>query len=326
MMTNSFIQKVIQLNKDFPDRKEFHAQAAKVLTEMGQDKNFWYEVFKKNLSDKGYLQRKWTMYEIPFFYVYECDDFNIKVHLFVPLKSQALNIAASAIHHHNNYMLTTYAAFGSGYETMLFEKDPQVNSQSNEVNLKIRKRFHQKDERVHLIDAWEPHVVINPASLSATLHIWSPDKKRTTDGLRSNPILKALKTPLRKIIYALGLDKKVGIAAQKTYQFYTQNNKFYGILEDDFFAPTRAQGGPEVDDYSVQTVFAFMQRMGFRDVEFLKQLKHSIDTPDYFHKWIDKIINGEEINDTYAKERINIPSDVMTIEDIMETNKLVNKL
>jgi hypothetical protein len=76
----------------------------------------------------------------------------------------------------------------------------------------------------------------------------------------------------------------------------------------------------------VQTVFAFMQRMGFRDVEFLKQLKHSIDTPDYFHKWIDKIINGEEINDTYAKERINIPSDVMTIEDIMETNKLVNKL
>ena len=29
-------------------------------------------------------------------------------------------------HHHNNYMLTTYAAFGSGYETMLFEKDPQA--------------------------------------------------------------------------------------------------------------------------------------------------------------------------------------------------------
>jgi hypothetical protein len=326
MKANPFIQKIIQLNQDFPDRHEFHAQAAKLLPEMGKDKNFWIEVFKQNLTDKGYLQRKWTMYDIPFFYVYECDDFYVKVHLFVPLKSHALNIAASAIHHHNNYLLTTYAAFGSGYETMLFEKDLQVNAQTKEAKLKIRKRFHQKDEPVHLIDAWEPHVVINPASLSATLHIWSPDKKRATDGLRSNPVLKALKSPIRKMLYALGLDKKVGIAAQNTYQFYTQNNKFYGVLEDDYFAPTRTQTGPEVDDYSIQTVFAFIQRMGFKDFEFLKQVKLSDETPRYFHKWIDKIINGEEIEDTHAKETINIPGGVMTIEDIVETNKLVNKL
>jgi len=296
------------------------------LPEMGQDENFWNEVFKMNLSDKGFLNRKWTMYEIPFLYVYECDDFHIKVHLFVPLKSGALNITASAIHHHNNYLLTTYAAFGSGYETMLFEKDLQVNPQTKETKLKVRKHFKQKAEPVHLIDAWEPHVVVNPASLSATLHIWSPDKKRTTDGLRSNPILKALKSPLRKMIYTLGLDKKVGIAAQNTYQFYTRNNRFYAVLEDEFFAPTRAQAGEEVDDYSVQTLFAFIQRMGFKDSEFLKQVKQSPDTPRYFHKWIDKMINGEEIKDTYAKESINIPGGIMTIEDILETNKLVNKL
>ncbi len=326
MINNSFVQKIIQLNRDFPDRKEFHAQAAKVLPEMGKDKNFWNEIFKQNLTDKGYLQRKWTMYEIPFLYVYECDDFHIKVHLFVPLKNHALNIAASAIHHHNNYMLTTFAAFGSGYETMLFEKDLQVNPHSKETKLKIRKHFHQRDENVHLIDAWEPHVVINPASLSATLHIWSPDKKRTTDGLRSNPILKALKTPLRKIIYALGLDKKVGIAAQNTYQFYTKNNKFYAVLEDDYFALTRSQVGAEVDNYSVQTLFAFMQRMGFKDFEFLKQMKQSSDTPSYYHKWIDKLISGEEIEDTFAKETINIPGGIMTVENILETNKLVNKL
>ena len=326
MKTNPFIQKIIQLNRDFPDRKEFHAKVAKVLREMGQDKDFWNGVFNQNLSDKVYLQRKWTMYEIPFFYVFECDDFQIKVHLFVPLKSYALNIAASAIHHHNNYMLTTYAAFGSGYETILFEKDPQVNPQNKEVKLKIRRHFHQKDEPVHLIDAWEPHVVINPASLSATLHIWSPDKKRATDGLRSNPILKAIKIPLRKLIYALGLDKQVGIAAQNTYQFYTNNGKFYSILEDEYFAPTRSKSGTDVDEYSVQTIFAFMQRMDFKDFDFLKQLKQSLDTPRYYHKWIDKLISGEEISDTYAKSTINIPNSIMTIEDILETNKRVNNL
>jgi hypothetical protein len=324
--TNSFVQRVIQLNLDYPDRKEFHAQVAKVLPEMGKDKNFWNEVFKQNLTDKGYLQRKWTMYDIPFLYVYECDDFHIKVHLFVPLQTKALNVAASAIHHHNNYLLTTYAAFGSGYETMLFEKELHVNPHTKEAKLKIRKHFHQQNERVHLIDAWEPHVVINPASLSATLHIWSPDKKRATDGLRSNPLLKALKTPIRKLIYLLGLDKKVGIAAQNTYQFYTKENKFWAVPEDEYFAPTRAKQGHEVDEYSVQTVFAFMQRMGFKDIDFLNRVKSSADTPQYYHKWIDKLINGEEISDTYAKSTINIPGGVMTVEDILKTNRLVNNL
>lgn len=326
MKTNPFVQKIIQLNNELVDRHTFHKEAANVLLEMGKDKNFWNEVFKLNLTDKGFLQRKWTMYEIPFFYVYECDDFYLKIHLFVPLKNHASNIAASAIHHHNNYLLTSYAAFGSGYESMLFEKNVEVNSQTKETKLKIRKHFHQKNEPVHLVDAWEPHVVINPTSLSATLVLWSPDKKRATDSLRSNPILKAIKMPLRKIIYALGLDKKVGIAAQNTYQFYTHNNKFYAVLEDEYFAPTRAQAGAEVDDYSVQTLFAFMQRMGFKDIEFLKQVKQSPDTPQYYHKWIDKIISDEEIKDTYAKETINIPDGIMTVENIVETNKQVNNL
>jgi hypothetical protein len=326
MQSNPFIQKIIALNQSCPDSKEFHEQVGKLLPQMGQDKNFWNEVFKQNLTDKGYLQRKWTMYDIPFFYVYECDDFHIKVHLFVPLKSRATNIAASAIHHHNNYLLTTYAAFGSGYETMLFEKDLTVDPETKEARLKIRTRFHQKAKPVHTIDAWEPHVVINPATLSATLHMWSPDKKRATDSLRSNPVLKALKTPLRKLIYLFGLDKKVGIAARETFQFYVQNKKFYCVPEDEYFAPTRAKSGPEVDDYSIQTVFAFIQRMGFSDVNFLKRVKASPDTPLYFHKWIDMLIAGEEIGDTYAKEVINIPGGAMTVEDIVETNRLVNKL
>src|ERR1700752_1624562 len=162
MHNNIYIKQIIQLNQELLDRYQFHKQASELLVKAANDKSFWEEVFKQNLTDKGYLQRKWTMYEIPFFYVYECDDFHIKVHLFVPLKSYASNIAASAIHHHNNYLLTTYAAFGSGYETMLFEKDLQVDPETKEAKLKIRKHFHQKDEPVHLIDAWEPHVVINP--------------------------------------------------------------------------------------------------------------------------------------------------------------------
>jgi len=321
MINNKYIQQIIELNAKVVDRKDFHNQAGDLLQKLAGDKNFWIDLFKQNLSDKGYLQHKWSMYEIPFLFVYECDDFYLKVHLFVPLKDFKTNIAASAIHHHNNYLLSSFAAFGSGYEGMLFEKNVRIDPSTKETKLKIRERFHQKNKPLHMVDAWEPHLVVNPASLSATLVLWSPDKKRVTDSLRSNPILKALKTPLRKLIYVLGMDKKVGIAAKDTFQFYTKDNKFIAVPEDEFFAPTRAQSGPEVDDYSIQTVFAFMQRMKAVDAEFLKSLKKSADVPLYYHKWIDMILNNETIPDTFAKATINIPGGIMTIEDILNAEK-----
>jgi len=287
MKDHQHIKRIIELNAQHSDRHKFHEEAGKLLIEMANDKEFWFEIIKQNLTDKGYLNRKWTMYDIPFLYVYECDDFLVKVHLFVPLSTYKPHIVASAIHHHNNYMLSTYAAFGSGYETLLFEKNFRINPQTKEVDLKIREHFTRKERSLHLVDSWEPHVVINPTSLSATLILWSPDKKRVTDSLRSNPILKSLKLPLRKLIYAFKLDKKLGIASKETYQFYVKDNKFYAILEDEFFAPTRAQSGPEVDDYSIQTVFAFIQRMGFNDKEFLRHLKTSKDVPVYYHNWIN---------------------------------------
>lgn len=326
MSINGYIQKILRLNSEIENRLQFHEKASRILVEMGQDKKFWADVFKQNLKDPGYLKHNWTMYEIPFLYVFENDDFYIKVHLFVPLESYQSGIVASAIHHHNNYLLSSYAAFGSGYESMLFEKDLTINPTTKETKLKIRKHFTQQEFPLSLVDSWEPHVVINPTSLSATLVLWSPDKKRATDSLRSNPLLKGLKTPLRKLIYFFGMDKKVGIAAKETYQFYVKDNKFYAVLEDEYFAPTRAQSGPDVDNYSIQTVFAFMQRMGFDDLDFLRNLKKSPDVPSYYHKWIDMVINNEPIPDTYAKASINIPDGKMTVEDILNANKALNNL
>ena len=326
MKNNSYIKKIIELNESIENRKKFHETAGELLVEMGRDKEFWWKVFKANLTDKVFLKRQWTMYEIPFFYIFENNDFYVKVHLFTPLKTYEPHVVASAIHHHNNYILSSFAAFGSGYEAMLFEKNVEIDPLTKETKLKIKEHFNQTERPLHIVDAWEPHLVVNPISLSATLIIWSPDKKRATDALRSNPILKAIKAPLRKIIYALGLDKKVGIAAKDTYQFYVKDNKFYAVLEEDYFAPTRKQSGEDVNDYSVQTLFAFMQRTGFDDVDFFKSMKNNNDVPKYYYKWIDMILNQQAIPDTFAKEVINIPNGIMVVSDILNANKAINKV
>jgi hypothetical protein len=95
-------------------------------------------------------------------------------------------------------------------------------------------------------------------------------------------------------------------------------------LEDEFFAPTRAKAGEEVDDYSVQTVFSFIQKMDFDDKEFLRNLKTSSDVPLYYHKWIDMILNDQPIPDTFAKETINVPGGVIKIQDVMKADSSFN--
>ncbi len=324
MKNNTYVKQILDLNEKIENRRELHKAVAPILQTMGTDKSFWEEVFKRNLNDKGFLDYKWSMYDIPFLYVYECDDFYLKIHLFTALESKEKNILASAIHHHNNYLLTSFAAFGSGYETFIFDREPKFNKETKEVQLKIRERFKQKDRKVHMVDSWEPHAVINPETLSATLVFWSPETKLATDKLRSNPFLKAVKKPLRQLIYLLGMDRKLGIAAKETYQWYPHKDKFYGILEDEFFAPTKTQVGPDVNNYSIQTVFYFMQKMGFTDKAYFEKLKADKNTPAYYLPWIDKILANEPIPETYAKSEINIPGKRITAEEVERVNKLTN--
>lgn len=315
--SSNHIKNLIQLEHNTVDRVLFHEKVKPLLLEMAADKDFLKEIIKRNFLDEGFLKQVWSGYNIPFLYIYETEHFNLKLHLFPPDKEKRDYIAAHCIHHHNNYMLTTNAFFGSGYETILFEKSPKVKNENLEVDMKITRHFHQKDQNPHTVDSWEPHVVFIPQELSSTMLIWTPDKKRTTDNFRQNPLLKLIKKPLRWFIHRLGLTHQLGIAAEKTYQFYPNPNGkgFKGIEESEYFAPTKAEKGPNVNAYSAQMIFAFIQRAELFDDNFFKNNKQNI--PKYYHPFIDMILNGETIPDVYHRTEINIPQKTYFRDDVL---------
>ncbi|MCK9480996.1 MAG: hypothetical protein M0R38_04435 [Bacteroidia bacterium] len=315
-----YISRLLQLEKENIDRREFHKKVAPLLLEMGANKEFLKDVIKRNFLDEGYLNMEWTGYNIPFFYVYETEHFVLKLHLFPPDKEKRNNIAAHCIHHHNNYIITTNAFFGSGYESFLFEKNPQVDSKTLDVDLKITKHFHQRDWNPSMVDSWEPHVVFIPQELSSTLIIWSPDKRRATDNLRQNPLFKLIKKPLRWFIHKTGMTQTFGIAEEKTYQFYPNPNGkgFKGIEENEYFAPTKSEKGEAVNDYSAQMIFAFIQRAGLFDAEFFAENKNRI--PAYYHKFIDMVAVGEPIQDVYHRTVINVPQKTYYREDVLKAS------
>lgn len=316
-----YIKEVLSLERQYLDRKEFHKNAEHLLAKMGADDDFMKLVLKRNLEDKGFLDQKWSLYNIPFFYIYETADFYLKIHFFPSMKQYVPGTAAHCIHHHNNYILTTAAIFGSGYETLLFDKNVEIDNKTLDARLKIRKHFTQKEFPIHCIDAWEPHLVFNPEKFSATLQLWTPDQKRMTDNLRVNPLLKAIKNPLRKIIYTLGMEKQFGIASAKTYQWYPVKDHFKAIEENEYFEPTRKAVGPDVNDYSLQTICYFLQQRKLIDKELFERVMNNSITPDYYKPFLKALIDDKPIEETYCKETINIPQKTYMLKDVLEAAK-----
>ncbi len=310
-----YIKQILELNRIHEDRKVLHEKAGPILQQMGNDTEFLKLVLQRNFDDEGYLKQTWSQYNIPFLYIFENEDVVMKIHFFAAHPTHAGGIAAHCIHHHNNYILTTAAILGSGYETMLFDKN--IVTEGSKTRLKVNKHFTQQEYPVHTIDSWEPHIVYLPESYSATLQLWTPDKKRATDALRHNPVLKALKTPLRKAIQLLGMEKQFGISVANTVQWYPVGDAFAGIDENEYFAPTRSAKGPEIDSYSIQTVCRFIQEKGILDAAYLQEVVYRPQTPAYYKPWLQKLIDGENIPETFAKTEINIPMKSYTREDVM---------
>lgn len=313
-----YITELLGLEKANADRYAFHEAVKPLLLKMGADKDFLKLVVQRNLEDHGYLNQEWSAYNIPYFLIYETDDFVLKIHLFPRPENYIPGIAAHAIHHHNNYILTTNAFFGSGYESILFDKLVITDPETLRTRMTIRKQFHQRDWNPSMVDAWEPHIVFLPETLSATLLIWTPERKRHTDTLRNAGILKAIKKPLRKIIQVFGMEVAFGIAKGNTYQYYTapDGNGFMAIEEEKYFAPSRAQKGPEINDKSMQLLFSFLQRAELVDKAYLKSRLEKPGLPEYYHKWIQMVLNNEPIPELFHRTEINIPQKTYTMDDI----------
>lgn len=314
-----YITELLEMEKQFYDRYRFHESVKPLLLKMGADKEFLKLVVQRNLDDQGYLDQEWSAYNIPYFLIYETDDFILKIHLFPPAEKYVPGIAAHAIHHHNNYILTTNAFFGSGYESILFDKLVITDPQTLRTRMTIRRRFHQKDWNPSMVDAWEPHIVFLPETLSATLLIWTPERKRPTDTLRNLGLLKAMKRPLRRLIQTFGMEVAFGIAKGNTYQYYTapDGKGFMAIEEDKYFAPSKAKKGTEINDKSMQLLFSFLQRAGIADKDYLKQRLEKPGLPEYYRKWIHMVLNDEPIPDVYHTTEINIPQKTYTLDDIV---------
>lgn len=308
------VSSIIRLSDSQIDRLEFHKQSHQHLRKMSSV-DFVSKAFEVNLADDGYLKRQWSNYEIPFLYIFENNNFYLKYHIFPPVKSQDTEKAANIIHHHNNYILSSYLMFGPGYHTCHFGKEIK-ELDNGEVKMSLEKDFFHDKGEINIVESWEPHIVFNMSDTTTTIVLWSPEKKLPTDGLRNNPIIKPFKKFILSLVHGLGLDRSIGVAPKHVKQYYVEDGKVKSISEEDYFAFYKEQVGDEINSNYVQAVCHFVQRMGYKNDEFLLNVLKRKDLPEAWKFWLPYLINDNEIPCVYGKEEINIPKKEIRIEDL----------
>ncbi len=315
---------ISQLDKIFKNqsRHASHKIAAPLVLEMCKNKAILYEIIRNNLVDDKLFTNQQHGPVIGFDIVIQ-RDYTFSAHAFFPVPNRADNISHNWIHHHDHSLLTTGNAFGEkGYKSMLFNMDYHLDPTTKKVtNLKVTKEFSHPLHNIEFIDAFEPHVVYLPSALTITYALWSFDYLPKLDLLRSNPLIKLFKSPLKKIINIFKIEKALAVETETDdRQFATENGEFVCVGNLQYIPTSNAT--------YLQNLFYLLQQVKFDDAIFLSELKKRAAAKgrNDVVELIDKLMNGIPINDEMDYNQFNSKGMNFTYESVLEASKKISTI
>jgi hypothetical protein len=299
------------------DRYQSHKEAAPVLLAMAKNPAVLHEIVSNNLNDDKILGLK-KQGPVLNFDIINKRNYTFSAHCFMPLPDRAVDVSHNWIHHHDHSLLTSVNAFGNiGYNSLLFNKDYSLHASTQKVtNLKIVKDFYHPLYNVEFVDSFVPHVVFLPPTLTITFALWSFDYLPKNEGIRSNPILQALKGPIKGIINFFGASQALQIETE------TQNRQFAAINGEIVCVGNKLYPYSSSEDY-MQNIFYVLQEIGYRHEPTLESLKIRAenDRRKDIAIWIDKLLHGEKIEDHVDPIFMNVPGINFTKDAIVEACK-----
>jgi len=310
MLNNKYIDRIAAVFSTGEERRECHRMAAPILAEMAKDQELLFEVIRRNLEAGNYCTDKKTT--VIDFEIAENYLFSLRAHCFMPLPGREPLVSHQSIHHHGNLLLTTTAVFGEKYKSILFKKGI-VRQADNSFSLRIEKIYDFRKGDMEFIDSYQPHIVFIPESLLITFVLWSPDKKYAFHKIKSHPVIRILKRPLKYALRMVGASNKLGVNNVEGFDYYPVNGKIYCLNERNEVPFPRPK-----ENY-IQNLFYILQEVGFHDMTFLDSLSEKIPAADFaiMQPWISKLRNKEPITDAFVPEHIGIEKVNLHFADIV---------
>lgn len=311
---NYYLKEIAAVFKEEKDRYEAHHRATPILKEMGVNKEVLFDVFRQSLSDSEFIKKD-RHYPTIAFEIYQDKNVGISGNCFMPVPDRREDLTIVSIHHHGKLLLTTVAAYGPGYHSMLFKKGFSINKENLDAKLELEKEYQFHKGSVEFVDADQPHVVFFPSAPSITFAMWAyRDVNSAVQSLKNNPIVSRFKEPIRKTLKYFGLVDKVGINVVEYLDFYPAQGK-YKALKDRI----KFESGDNKN--FLTNVFFVLQTAGFTDVEFLNGLKQKHPGNEHLHQLIDKLQNNIIIRDEFYDFHKNVKFVNFTRDEILAACK-----
>lgn len=312
MKLDHYVSQIATIFREEKDRYKAHEKAMPILKEMGADKEVLYDIFRRNLLNDEFIN-KLRHYPTLAFDIYQDDNVGISGNCFMPLPDRSGDLSFQSIHHHGKLLLTTVAAFGPGYESILFKKGFSINRENQTARMEIEKNYKFTTGNLEFVDKDQPHVVFFPEDASITYAMWAYATVNTaTQKLKGNPIIRRFKEPIRKGLKVLGLLDKAGVNVVENFDFYPENGQIK-VLKN------RINFEPGSNENFLTNVFYVLQRTGFRDLPFLQQLKEKYPSHTHLHQLIDKLVAGETITDEFYDFHSNVPYVNLSRQAILDS-------
>jgi hypothetical protein len=180
--------------------------------------------------------------------------YTLVVNVFLPWPTGETDITLNAIHHHGQLMLTTVTAYGTGYEHWLFATPKPLHPAQHLFSLTLIERGLHPPQHLAFVDAYHPHAVMAPKSLTITLALWSSCRPTTwQDRAKRLAVFRGREKTLARVVRAMGLTRRLAVNDVNLLDYYPTTEGFKGMPEREQF-----ERGPN-EDY-LYTLFHILQR------------------------------------------------------------------
>jgi hypothetical protein len=295
-------QALAQIRQNFTlaDKYLAHERSQPIAREIGTGTDYIFEIVTRNLLVPGFFEQT-RINPVLRLVIADEAGFSFMFHGWMPLPNRDTDTTHQSIHHHGNLLLSTYSAFGPGYESIVFEKGYTINPDTRETDMKVSKMYKNKLGMMEFIDADTPHVVFYPPQFSVTLPLWSMNSERKIDTLKKIPFLNSIKKPIANALRTIGLSKSLGLNAVESLDFYPQNGRVYSLKE-------RVMYGKGTQANHVQNIFHMLQLLGYRNEAVIHSATANLppETEKIVRPWANAFLNNQTIADAFEPEHLNV--------------------
>ncbi len=285
---------------ELKDRRAGHERSRTILRQMTNEIEILFEVFRRNMSRPDFFSsvRGNPVIGLP---IIEDEKFSLIAHCWLPLPPKAEPTTHQSIHHHGKLLLTSAAAFGPGYDSIIFKAGFEPDAETRITHLEVDSYYTNHRHQVEFVDARAPHVVFYPEALSVTYALWSPESPERASKIKRFGFLQKNKKALKAAIDRVGLSGILAINKAEYLDFYPCDGRIVQ-MQDRVTYPAGTKAN------FVQNLFFILQSVGFSDAAFLDRIAREFPQANPgISPWIQRLRHGERIEDVFEPIHLNIP-------------------